>query len=217
MTEVKWMEFIRLYWTAISYWEMIKGFRSQELRGCFFSLSALACRNSLLWGIAKFIELCNRADGKVEFGDEATETLNLLTQLYNKGQKKNSNDLNYEACGVGQFRDKELAHPLNALKGVLGKDAYKITLEWDTVEETLMKMKLFADQVEVYHREKGTWNVSTFKDGIPDVEFVFGDLSKDLEAAQKYAELVRAIQMSEGSVKVKLNYETKRVEIASGC
>jgi hypothetical protein len=90
--------------------------------------------------------------------------------------------LSYGDCGVGTFRDIQLGHPVNAIKVVKGKDGYEISLEWKTVEEALDKIMLFAEQVEAYHREKGTWNVSIGKDGMLDVEFDFADLVKDLES-----------------------------------
>jgi hypothetical protein len=220
MTEAKWMEFVHLYWAALGYWEMMKAFTSKEFQGAFFELSKLACRNSLLLGIAKFVELCKKTDHDLELGAEATKALDALKahtalkEFDDRGRKKDRNDLDYQSCGVGTFRNMELSHPLNAIKRVLDKDTYKISLEWKTVQETLDLMKLFQSQVEEYHRGRGTWQLSTITDTMFDVESGAQDTINSLEHARKYAKLCRTI-MTSGEAKVRFSFVTKELEIVS--
>jgi len=202
MDENKWMAFIYSYWSMLSYWEMIKGYRKHDLQGAFWSLNALACRNELLMRIAHSVHLCEEIAKEYEVGVAAMKTLDEIKVLFARGDTRDHKVLRFDDCGVKPFRDKILAHPLNQLKAVLGKPNYEILLKWGTVEKTFRKIKEFADQVEAHMSHSGRWGFSTYKDELGDVDIEFKSVTRALEDAQKHDKLKLAIKLKGGRATV---------------
>lgn len=204
MNEAKWQEFLKLYWTTIAYWEFVKAYREKPLAGPAMALAALAARNCLLFTIDKFVELCNKTanhrhpDLRPDFGDTGMKSLDALLATCERGSKEKD----YEDCGVSVFRDKELGHPLNAIKLVLDKEPFAVSLEWRTVEETISLMSKFMEDVEVYHCDKGTWDFTSVKSQMIDVQDDYRGLVIKFEDAAKYDNLARRICLKGGWAKV---------------
>ena len=215
MTEVKWKVFLEHYWTILSYWEMLQCFRAKELGGSFFALSGLACRNMFLFSIAKFAELCEKTEENLDFGPDATKTLTDLMVLYNKGDIKKRDHLDFDSCGIGPFRDKILGHPLNSIKVVLEKQPFKVSLDWALVEETLRLIKLFVQQAENYFQVKSNdeWTLNGFTESVLDVNHACADVQIALDLAAKYEVLHREAILAPGDLKVRMNYETHEIEV----
>jgi hypothetical protein len=192
------MKFIHSYWAMISYWEIIKLYRKHALPGAFFNLTMLACRNELLMRIAHTVHLCRQIAKEYDVGPDARTTLAEIEALFERGDTPDRSALNFDDCGVKPFRDKVLAHPLNQTKAVLGKQGYQISLKWATVEETLSKIKEFANEVEGHNLGSGKWHSATLKDEVIGLEPAFMDVKLALEAAAKFDRLRRAILIKGG-------------------
>jgi hypothetical protein len=214
MDEQKWMTFINYYWSIVSFWEIIKAYRTKELQGPFFSFSALATRNELLMRIAHAVKLCEEIAKEYDVGVEAHQTLGEIKALFAKGDTPDHSVLKFEDCGIKPFRDKILAHPLNQTKAVLGKPKYEISLKWDTVEKTLERIKVFAGQVEEHYRQTGHLTCSTYKDEIGDMETAFRAVTIAMEDAEKYDKLKREIA-SKGKATVILDWNTREIVVES--
>ena len=213
MDETKWMTFIHQFWGALSYWELMKMYRKYELHGAFFSLSALASRNELLMRIAHVVHLCKEVAKAYDIGNEATTTLAEIKKLYEKGDTPDRSVLQFEDCGVKPFRDKVLAHPLNPTKALLGKSECQILLKWDTVEQTLAKIREFADQVEEHNLRAGQWDFSTYKDAVDGVDVAFSAVMIALEDAAKYDRLQLAIKLKGGKATVSCDWRSGNDDI----
>jgi hypothetical protein len=213
MDEQKWMIFIEHYWGTMSYWELIKLFREQALPGAFFSLSALAIRNEFLMRIDHAVHLGEVIAGEYDVGEDAKRTLGEMKALYQKGDTKDRASLDFKDCGIKPFRDKVLAHPLCKIKSVLGKGEYQIALRWETVEWTLGLIRHFADQVEGHHRGLGTWDFSTHKGEMADVQTSFRAVLRAQEDAAKFDALKLAVSLKGGRAAVVRNLQTDEVSV----
>lgn len=207
MDEDKWMTFIHSYWSMIAYWEMIKGYRKHELPGAFWSLNALACRNQFLMQIAHTVKLCAIVTKAYDIGSDALATFNQIQALFAKGDANKRSVLKFEDCGVLVFRDKVLAHPLNEQQKLLGKPEFEISLKWDTVEQTLIKIKEFADQVEQHNIRKGSLDFSTYKDEVGGPDIGFMTVTWALEEAEKHDKLKLAVRLKGGKATVSCSYQ----------
>jgi hypothetical protein len=212
MDEQKWAIFVNHYCCVISFWEIIKAYRTKKLRGAFFSFLGLAARNELLMRIAHSVKLCEEIVKEYDVGDDAKFTLGEIKSLFEKGDTPDRSALKFENCGIKPFRDKILAHPLNQTKAVLGKPEYEISLQWETVEATLSKIKVFADQVEEHYRQAGRWNVATYKDGIAEVEDDFRAVMAAMEDGEKYNKLRREV-MLKGKATVSMDWKKREIVI----
>lgn len=183
----RWMTFIDHLWSVVAYGQLINLYQKTPLPGSFFHLTALAVRNELLMRIAHTVHLCEVIADKHDVGPAASATLNEIKVLYERGYTDNKSALTFDDCGVKVFRDKVLGHPLNTIKTTLGKDEYQISLKWETVEETLSKLKLFATQVEMHYLDD--WDFSTAKDEVIGVDDDFNHVISSLREAEDYDNL----------------------------
>jgi hypothetical protein len=163
MDKEKWMKFINHLWLTTSYWQLAKACRATNPSGWFFELASFAFRNELLWGIDHGVHICREIAKNCDVGDAARKTLEEINDLHQKGETRDRNALVFEDCGVKVYRDKVLGHPADHIKELLGKDNYEFSLKWATVEETLNKIKRFADEVEQHNL--GKWNLAVQRYG----------------------------------------------------
>ena len=77
--------------------------------------------------------------------------LEALKSIYNKGNAKDRSALDLKDCGVAAFRDKVLAHPVNKIKAILDKEEYAVSLNWETIQETIDKITGFCSVVETHN------------------------------------------------------------------
>ncbi|MEI7688000.1 MAG: hypothetical protein WCL32_23580 [Planctomycetota bacterium] len=214
MTEEQWMKFIDELWGMQSYWELILEYRKNPtMQGAFFSLSALATRNELLMRIAHVVHLCEEISKNFEIGTDATESLDEIRSLYTKGDSRNSAHLKFVDCGVKPFRDKVLAHPLNKIKTILGKDEIEISLPWQTIEQTIAKIKEFANWVEVFNNQAKRWSLSTYKDKIGDIDHAFRRVVIAFEDSKKFRQLEHKVALRGGKATVRFNWQTREMTI----
>ena len=161
MDKEKWMLFIQQLWATIGYWQLVKLYRENVLPGSFFQFTAFALRDKLFLLLANTVQVCDEIAQNHDIGDKAKATLEEINALYCRGEgEPRSRTLNYEDCGIKPYRDKVLAHPAAFIKELLGKEPFKISLRWETVEQTLEKIKQFADEVEAHYLP--TWDITTF-------------------------------------------------------
>jgi hypothetical protein len=193
MDKDKWMAFIEHLWATIGYWQLVNYFRETNLSGSFFIFTRIAVRDKLLMLIAHSVHLCEEIAKEFDVGSHARETLEEIKVLYEKGDTRDRSVLTFEDCGVKAYRDKLLAHPLDHIKELLGKDQYQISLKWETIEQTLEKIKEFCDEVEVHH--SGSWAMSTYKVEVPDVEVGIQAIRVAIERADKYETLQRKVAL----------------------
>ncbi len=213
MEEAKWMTFINHLWAALFYWELIKQYRKHELPGPFFSLSALATRNEFLMRIDHAVHLCREIAKEYDVGDQANKTLEEIVTLFERGDTLDRSVLKFEDCGLKPYRDKVLAHPANKIKELLGKERCEISLKWDTVEQTLNKIKKFADQVEQHNSRSGKWNFSTYKEDAGAMETAFRAVTIALEDAAEHDLLKRDIMLKGGRATVTLDWQTRKIRL----
>jgi hypothetical protein len=187
MNKDKWMIFIDHLWSVIAYWQLANLYRNEKLTGSFFQLTAIAIRNELLMRIAHTVHICEDIAKNYDVGEEATATLEEAKALFDKGNTDDRSALAFDDCGVKVYRDKIIGHPLNVIKAVLGKEEYKINLKWETVAETLEKLKLFASQVEDHYSE--SWEFSTYKEEVNGIDADFNEVIHSLKEAADYDKL----------------------------
>ncbi len=191
MDETQWMVFINQYWGTLVYWQLIQLYRQHKPKGPFFGLTALACRDKLLLGLAHCVDLSREIARYYDVGPEAKKTVEEIVRLYQKGESSNRSEVQFEDCGIKVFRDKILAHPLDHIKEALGKPEYAISLQWQTVEDTLSKLRQFADQVEAHHSRH--WNMLTVKEDVGGIDIAFTAVMVALEYAEKFRDLQRIL------------------------
>ena len=80
---------------------------------------------------------------------------------------------------------------MDHIKELLGKPNYTVSLQWQTVEETLNKLKQFADEVETHLSRH--LKISTVKDEIAGIDTAFAGVMIALEYATKFRELQRIL------------------------
>ncbi len=213
MTEDQWMKFIDDFWGMYSYWELIGEYRKHPMQGAFFSLSALATRNELFMRITHLVDLCEQMGKNYDIGPDATQSLDEIRVLYDRGTSKNSAATKFLDCGLKAFRDKVLAHPCNSIKKILGKDEIEISLPWSTVEQTINKIKEFANRVERFNNESKLWNVSTYKDKIGDLDASFRRVVIALENSKKYDKMTQQIALRGGKATVSFDWRDRELRI----
>jgi hypothetical protein len=208
--EEKWMIFIGHLWGTVYYWEL---YRTHELPGAFFSLTALAARNELLMRIAHAVHLCQEVAKEQDVGDEAKAALDEMLTLFERGDTLDRSVLTFEDCGVKPYRDKVLAHPLNNIKRLLGKDTYQISLKWATVEQTMNKIKQFADHVEQHNSSSGKSSWSTYKEDTGEMQRAFRAVTRALEDAAEYDLLKRQLIQKGGKATITLDRENHKIRL----
>jgi hypothetical protein len=117
MDEEKWMKFIQSYWAMLSYWEIIKLYRTHPLRGAFFHLTALACRNELLMRISHTVHLCQQIAKEYDVGVEAKATLAEIEALFQRGALRHRKGKGRPTC----THSAPVADPHGELDGDLGE------------------------------------------------------------------------------------------------
>jgi hypothetical protein len=85
---------------------------------------------------------------------------------------------------------------------MLGKTPYEFSLKWDTVQQTLDKIRQFADEVEQNRQEAGEWDFSTHKGEVPGVKSDFEGLMIAISDGAKYHQLRQAILAKGGRASV---------------
>jgi hypothetical protein len=102
---------------------------------------------------------------------------------------------------------------VNKIRELLGKERYEISLKWDTVEQTLNKIKEFADQVERHNSRSGQWNLSTYKEDTGDMERAFRPVTIALENAAEYDLLKRDVMLKGGKATVTLDWQSRKIKV----
>jgi hypothetical protein len=191
MEKEKWMKFINHLWLTMSYWQLTKACKENNPPGLFFELASHAFRNELLMQIDHSVHLCRQIAANYDVGSAAEKTLKEINDLHQQGETSDRAALVFEDCGVKPFRDKVLAHPLGHIKELLGKGKYELSLKWATVEQTLNKIKQFADEVEQHNLAK--WDLTSYKERVDAVDFGFQQIMLALKNAAKYDQLKLAV------------------------
>jgi hypothetical protein len=215
MNEQEWMVFVNHYWETLSWWEMVKLFRKHQPRGVFFGLNAMACRNQLLMNIALAVKLCEFIQKTYQINGKAAKTLDELKSLYDREETKNRDKLHFPDCGIAVFRNKILAHPLNHVKKMQGKE-YEIDLKWDTVEETLTTIKQFANEVEEHFSQRNNWDFATYKEEVAGLEASFGDVISSMDDAANYHKVRREIMLKGGKATVSCSWRPSDEIVVDG-
>jgi len=208
MNKEKWMIFIQHLWATVGYWQLVKLYRDNHLPGSFFKFTAYALRDKLLMQLANSVHLCAEIAEKHEVGEKARTTLEQIKTVYRKGEA-DYRALRFEDCGIKPYRDKVLAHPAAIIKELFGKEQYQISLRWETIDQTLEKIKQFADEVEAHHA--ATWEMSTFKQDV-GVETGFRSLMIGLDNGEKYDKLKLSVALK-GKPKVYVDWEKNEIVV----
>ena len=191
MDKGKWMTFINHLWVTIGYWHLLNAYKQNALQEVFFDLTGLAVRNEFLMRIAHTVHLCQEIDKEFDVGPDAQNTLKEVVQLYEKGDSLDRRVMTFKDCGIKPFQDKVLAHPLDHIKELLGKPPYHISVKWETMEETLEKIKQFCDLVERHHA--GSWDLTSYKDEVRAVDVAFQKVMWGLKEGAKYEMLKQEV------------------------
>jgi hypothetical protein len=200
MTQQTWTEqFVDHLWTAIGYRQLARYYwdNRDKLQGGFFVFTGMAINRELIMVMAHAYDLAKLIAEKRAVGSDAQKRFEELTAFYDKNYDKYSrNELDLQDCGIHAYRDKIVAHPLNHIKEILGKDQYQISLKWETIEETLEKMKQFATAVEENYNSD--WGMRTGKEDIPAIADGIDMLRSTLKSEGRYLELRRKLILRQG-------------------
>lgn len=183
----KWMRLIEHVWLTIFYRELSKQYLTDQPTDYFFVLTWHAVKDKMLMGVAHAVTLSEQIATQIDIGPEATKALEELKDIYKKGDLKDRTALDFDDCGVMVFRDKVIAHPLNKIKEIHGKDPYKVSVKWETVDATIGKLMTFCEAVERYNVED--WNSSSYLEGTGEGADALKRMLFYMEEARKYDEL----------------------------
>ena len=187
----KWMKVIRHVWSTICYWELAKQYLKDQPSGSFFLLAWHAVKDKVLMSIAHAVTLCEEAAKQIAIGPEAAKSLAELKDLYRKGDLKDRSALVFDDSGVMVFRDKVLAHPLNKIKEIHGKDQYKVSVKWETVDATIGKIREFCERVENHNHKD--WQTASYLGGTEEGSDALREVLAHMEQSKKDDRLKREI------------------------
>jgi hypothetical protein len=181
------MKLINHVWSTIFYWELAKQYLADQPEDHFFLLTWHAVKDKLLMGIAHAVTLCEQIATQIDVGPEGKKVLAELVALYGKGDLADRSATDFDDCGVKVLRDKVIAHPLNKVKEIHGKDQYKVSVKWETVDATIGKIREFCQKVE-WHNVKD-WDTSSYLDGTGAGADALKHVLFYIEAAKKHDDL----------------------------
>jgi len=202
----KWMKLIHHVWSTIFYWELVQQYMKDRPTDNFFHLTWYAIKDKLLLAIANTVPLCEQIITQIDIGPDAEKAFAELKELYKKGDLGDRSTLDFEDCGVKVLRDKVIAHPLSQIKEILGKDPYKISMKWDTVEATIDKIREFCAAVERHNAKD--WQSSSYLQSTGDGADALKYILRSMEDAKKYHKLKLEIA-KKGKPRVWYNWTSK--------
>jgi hypothetical protein len=183
----KWMKLINHFWSTIAYWELAKQYIKDQPSGSFFYLTWFAVKDKMLMNIAHDVHLCEQMATQIDIGLDGKKALAELQELYKKGDLDDRSALDFEDCGMKVFRDKVTAHPANQIKEILGKEPYKISVKWETIEATIGKIREFCQAVE--RQNLDDWNSSSYLEGTGDGADALKSVMRSMGDAKQYDDL----------------------------
>ena len=183
----KWMILINHVWSTIFYWELTKQYLVDRPTDGFFVLTWHAVKDKMLMGTDHAVALCKNIATQIDIGPGGKKVLAQLLDLHGKGDLRNHSALDFDDCGVKVFRDKVLAHPLSKIKEILGKDPYKVSVKWETIEATIDKIREFCQAVEQHNLQD--WNASNYLEGTGEGADGLKRILFYIEEAKKYDDL----------------------------
>lgn len=176
MGKEQWDFIINDVWYVLCQWQTVQKFKEYKPDGSFFRLSWYATKNELLMSINRVIQVVNSVKEELDLEVDAQVLLEELNALHEKGYD-NQRGTDYENCGIKAYRNKVLGHPVDVIRAILGKE-FKISLDWDTVEETIISLKEFCHAVEQQNANK--WNVTSYLDKVYGVDEGFDKVMNGL-------------------------------------
>jgi hypothetical protein len=184
----KWMKLINHVWATVFYRELARQYLADQPLEPFFLLMWYAVKDKLLMGIAHAVTLCVQIAKQIDIGPEGKKALAELKELYAKGDLEDRLASDFDDCGVKVFRDKVIAHPANKVKEIQGKDPYKVSVKWETVDATIEKIREFCQAVERHNADH--WkNTSSYLGETGDGASALKLILSQMEEARKYHKL----------------------------
>jgi hypothetical protein len=157
----KWMkQIIDLMWQIALRWEILQQYKDSQPNGVFFALSSFDTREAFFRKLSHAVALCEEVAKHPDIGLEGQVRLEELRALYKKAESEDRSRLDYDDCGLKVYRDKVLAHPVNPSKDLGGKEQLKISMKWETVEQTLAKLREFCAAVE--RHKVADWKTTSY-------------------------------------------------------